>query len=48
MQLKFFGMITESVNNACGCLPGILYGLPKAHELGVTDRPFFAACNTPL
>ena len=49
-KLKKLGMIGESVYNelfASGCSPGILYGLPKIHKLGVPIRPIFAACNTP-
>ena len=43
-------MINESVYKelfVSGSLPGILYGLPKIHKLGVPLRPIFAACKTP-
>ena len=49
-KLKKFGMINESLYNelfVSGCLPGVLYGLPKIHKIGVPIRPIFSACGTP-
>lgn len=43
-------MITESVYKellASGCLPSILYGLPKVKKLGFLIRPVFSPCNIP-
>ena len=49
-KLKKSAAITDEVYNGLhdsGSTPGILYGLPKIHELLVPLQPIFAACGTP-
>lgn len=49
-KLKKLEMISDSIYNelfVSGSLPGVLYGLPKIHKIGIPLRPIFAACSTP-
>jgi len=48
-KLLSLELLTEDVYNrlfVSGSSPGVMYGLPKTHKVGVPLRPIFAAYNT--